>query len=86
MPLSLTQVWETKKVCKNSAIVLKQEIDVVFQENETMVLAVDNIRGLQVSLLKIPETSFGGTQAFFYLFLGSEWGIVGWSYQVPTRR
>lgn len=42
------RVWETKKVCKNSAIVLKQEIDVVFQENETMVLAVDNIRGLQL--------------------------------------
>lgn len=46
---SFTQVWETKKVCKNSAVVLKQEIDVVFQENEMMVLAVDNIRGLQVS-------------------------------------
>ncbi|XP_038170517.1 apoptotic protease-activating factor 1 [Arvicola amphibius] len=42
------RVWETKKVCKNSAIVLKQEIDVVFQENEMMVLAVDNIRGLQL--------------------------------------
>ncbi|XP_029418941.1 apoptotic protease-activating factor 1 isoform X4 [Nannospalax galili] len=45
---TIRQVWETKKVCKNSAIVLKQEIDVVFQENETMVLAVDNIRGLQL--------------------------------------
>uniref|UniRef100_A0ABK0LF43 Apoptotic peptidase activating factor 1 n=1 Tax=Rattus norvegicus TaxID=10116 RepID=A0ABK0LF43_RAT len=42
------RVWETRKVCKNSAIVLKQEIDVVFQENEMMVLAVDNIRGLQL--------------------------------------
>ncbi|XP_028736052.1 apoptotic protease-activating factor 1 isoform X2 [Peromyscus leucopus] len=42
------RVWETKKVCKNSAVVLKQEIDVVFQENEAMVLAVDNIRGLQL--------------------------------------
>uniref|UniRef100_A0A8D0XUE4 Apoptotic protease-activating factor 1 n=1 Tax=Sus scrofa TaxID=9823 RepID=A0A8D0XUE4_PIG len=42
------RLWETKKVCKNSAIVLKQEIDVVFQENEVMVLAVDNIRRLQV--------------------------------------
>uniref|UniRef100_A0A4X1SQE0 Apoptotic protease-activating factor 1 n=1 Tax=Sus scrofa TaxID=9823 RepID=A0A4X1SQE0_PIG len=41
------RLWETKKVCKNSAIVLKQEIDVVFQEN-VMVLAVDNIRRLQV--------------------------------------
>lgn len=51
VPLSLTQVWETRKVCKNSAIVLKQEIDVVFQENEMMVLAVDNIRGLQVSII-----------------------------------
>lgn len=37
-------------MCKNSAIVLKQEIDVVFQENEMMVLAADNIRGLQVSM------------------------------------
>ncbi|XP_036154144.1 apoptotic protease-activating factor 1 isoform X5 [Myotis myotis] len=42
------KLWETKKVCENSAIVLKQEIDVVFQENEVMVLAVDNIRRLQL--------------------------------------
>lgn len=42
------RVWETKKVCKNSAIVLKQEIDVMFEENEMMVLAVDNMRGLQL--------------------------------------
>ncbi|XP_072580763.1 apoptotic protease-activating factor 1 isoform X2 [Vulpes vulpes] len=42
------RLWETKKVCKNSAIVLKQEIDVVFQENEVMVLAVDNIKHLQL--------------------------------------
>ncbi|XP_010627446.1 apoptotic protease-activating factor 1 [Fukomys damarensis] len=42
------RVWETKKVCKNSAVVLKQEIDVVFQENEVMVLAIDNIRRLQL--------------------------------------
>ncbi|ERE91409.1 apoptotic protease-activating factor 1 [Cricetulus griseus] len=56
------RVWETKKVCKNSAVVLKQEIDVVFQENEMMVLAVDNIRGLQLIAGKtgqidyLPET------------------------------
>ncbi|XP_037701211.1 apoptotic protease-activating factor 1 isoform X3 [Choloepus didactylus] len=42
------RLWETKKVCKNSAIVLKQEVDVVFQENEVMILAVDNIRRLQL--------------------------------------
>ncbi|XP_064446825.1 apoptotic protease-activating factor 1 isoform X3 [Mirounga angustirostris] len=42
------RLWETKKVCKNSAIVLKQEIDVVFQENEVTVLAVDNIKRLQL--------------------------------------
>lgn len=47
---SLNQLWETKKVCEDSAIVLKQEIDVVFQENEVVVLAVDNIRRLQVSI------------------------------------
>nr|XP_045007990.1 apoptotic protease-activating factor 1 isoform X2 [Jaculus jaculus] len=41
-------VWETKKVCKNYATVLKQEIDVAFQENEVMVLAVDNVRHLQL--------------------------------------
>ncbi|XP_023415719.2 apoptotic protease-activating factor 1 isoform X5 [Loxodonta africana] len=46
--LYLKQVWETKKVCKNSAVVLKQEVDVVFQENEVMVLAVDNIKRLQL--------------------------------------
>ncbi|OWK16863.1 APAF1, partial [Cervus elaphus hippelaphus] len=42
------ELWETKKVCKNSATVLKQEMDVVFQENEVTVLAVDNIRRLQI--------------------------------------
>uniref|UniRef100_A0A8C0CYT7 Apoptotic peptidase activating factor 1 n=1 Tax=Balaenoptera musculus TaxID=9771 RepID=A0A8C0CYT7_BALMU len=42
------RLWKTKKVCKNSAIVLKQEIDVVFQENEVMVLAVDDIKRLQL--------------------------------------
>ncbi|KAM8780063.1 apoptotic protease-activating factor 1 isoform 1-T3 [Rhynchonycteris naso] len=42
------RLWETKKVCENSAIVLKQEIDVVFQEDEVMVLAVDNRRCLQL--------------------------------------
>lgn len=42
------QLWETKKVCKNSGIVLKQEIDVLFQENEVMILAVDNMRRLQL--------------------------------------
>ncbi|XP_062059057.1 apoptotic protease-activating factor 1 isoform X1 [Lepus europaeus] len=42
------RVWETKKVCKNSAIVLKQEVDVVFQESEVMVLAVDDVRRLQL--------------------------------------
>uniref|UniRef100_A0A8C8ZQW6 Apoptotic protease-activating factor 1 n=1 Tax=Prolemur simus TaxID=1328070 RepID=A0A8C8ZQW6_PROSS len=42
------RLWETKKVCKNYDIVLKQEVDVVFQENGVMVLAVDNIRHLQL--------------------------------------
>uniref|UniRef100_A0A9L0J269 Apoptotic protease-activating factor 1 n=1 Tax=Equus asinus TaxID=9793 RepID=A0A9L0J269_EQUAS len=42
------ELWETKKVCKNSGIVLKQEIDVLFQENEVMILAVDNMRRLQL--------------------------------------
>uniref|UniRef100_F6R500 Apoptotic protease-activating factor 1 n=1 Tax=Equus caballus TaxID=9796 RepID=F6R500_HORSE len=42
------RLWETKKVCKNSGIVLKQEIDVLFQENEVMILAVDNMRRLQL--------------------------------------
>ncbi|XP_021564022.1 apoptotic protease-activating factor 1 isoform X4 [Carlito syrichta] len=42
------RLWETKKVCKNSAVVLKQEVDVVFQENEVMVLAVDHVRRLQL--------------------------------------
>ncbi|XP_004700807.1 apoptotic protease-activating factor 1 [Echinops telfairi] len=42
------RLWETNKVCKNSAVVLKQEVDVVFQESEVMVLAVDNIKRLQL--------------------------------------
>uniref|UniRef100_A0A8D2B108 Apoptotic protease-activating factor 1 n=1 Tax=Sciurus vulgaris TaxID=55149 RepID=A0A8D2B108_SCIVU len=42
------RVWETKKVCKSSAIVLKQDVDVVFQENEVMVLAVDSGKHLQL--------------------------------------
>lgn len=76
--LSLTQVWETKKVCKNSAVVLKQEIDVVFQENEAMVLAVDNIRGLQVSMFwERLETLFWlNSSLYFSVFLGSS--IIVW--------
>uniref|UniRef100_A0A2K5D0J4 Apoptotic peptidase activating factor 1 n=1 Tax=Aotus nancymaae TaxID=37293 RepID=A0A2K5D0J4_AOTNA len=42
------RLWETKKVCKNSAIMLKQEVGVVFQENGVMVLAVDHIKRLQL--------------------------------------
>ncbi|XP_006875997.1 PREDICTED: apoptotic protease-activating factor 1 isoform X3 [Chrysochloris asiatica] len=42
------RLWETKKVCKNSAVVLKQEVDVVFQESELMVLAADNLKHLQL--------------------------------------
>ncbi|XP_006888569.1 PREDICTED: apoptotic protease-activating factor 1 isoform X5 [Elephantulus edwardii] len=42
------RLWEIEKVCKNSAVVLKQEVDVVFHENEVMVLAVDNIKHLQL--------------------------------------
>uniref|UniRef100_A0A8C9KFF5 Apoptotic peptidase activating factor 1 n=1 Tax=Panthera tigris altaica TaxID=74533 RepID=A0A8C9KFF5_PANTA len=52
------RLWETKKVCENSAIVLKQEIDVVFQENEVMVLAVDNVRHLQLINGKTGQTDY----------------------------
>nr|KAF6451594.1 apoptotic peptidase activating factor 1 [Molossus molossus] len=52
------RLWETKKVCENSAIMLKQEIDVVFQENEVMVLAVDNIRRLQLINGKTGQIDF----------------------------
>ncbi|XP_063111486.1 apoptotic protease-activating factor 1 isoform X2 [Cavia porcellus] len=52
------RVWETKKVCKNSAVVLKQEIDVVFQDNEVTVLAVDNMRRLQLIKGKTGQTDY----------------------------
>ncbi|XP_046923394.1 apoptotic protease-activating factor 1 isoform X2 [Lynx rufus] len=52
------RLWETKKVCENSAIVLKQDIDVVFQENEVMVLAVDNVRHLQLINGKTGQTDY----------------------------
>ncbi|KAM6215658.1 apoptotic protease-activating factor 1 isoform 2-T2 [Rhynchocyon petersi] len=42
------RLWEIEKVCKNSATVLKQEVDVVFHDNEVMVLAVDNVKHLQL--------------------------------------
>uniref|UniRef100_A0A8D0HQQ1 Apoptotic protease-activating factor 1 n=1 Tax=Sphenodon punctatus TaxID=8508 RepID=A0A8D0HQQ1_SPHPU len=42
------RIWETSKVCKSFAIVLKREIDVVFQGNEVTVLAIDNQKRLQV--------------------------------------
>ncbi|KAG8514018.1 Apoptotic protease-activating factor 1, partial [Galemys pyrenaicus] len=52
------RLWETRKVCQNSATVLKQEIDVVFQENEVMVLAADNIRRLQLINGKTGHTDY----------------------------
>ncbi|KAM6153090.1 apoptotic protease-activating factor 1 isoform 4-T4 [Erethizon dorsatum] len=52
------RVWETKKVCKNSAVVLKQEIDVVFQENEVVVLAVDDVRRVQLINGKTGQTDY----------------------------
>ncbi|XP_004675836.1 PREDICTED: apoptotic protease-activating factor 1 [Condylura cristata] len=50
------RLWETRKVCQNSATVLKQEIDVMFQENEVMVLAADNLRHLQLINGKTGQT------------------------------
>uniref|UniRef100_A0A452TH63 Apoptotic protease-activating factor 1 n=1 Tax=Ursus maritimus TaxID=29073 RepID=A0A452TH63_URSMA len=71
------RLWETKKVCKNSAIVLKQEIDVVFQENEVMVLAVDNIKRLQVSIFFRKQLGilFWLNSRFTFFLFGFELGI-----------
>ncbi|XP_072511755.1 apoptotic protease-activating factor 1 isoform X3 [Notamacropus eugenii] len=52
------RLWETRKVCKNSAIMLKQEVDVVFQEDEVMILAVDNVQRLQLINGKTGHTDY----------------------------
>ncbi|XP_043825125.1 apoptotic protease-activating factor 1 isoform X1 [Dromiciops gliroides] len=52
------RLWETRKVCKNSAIMLKQEVDVVFREDEVIVLAIDNIRRLQLINGKTGHTDY----------------------------
>uniref|UniRef100_A0A6I8NPN5 Apoptotic protease-activating factor 1 n=1 Tax=Ornithorhynchus anatinus TaxID=9258 RepID=A0A6I8NPN5_ORNAN len=52
------RVWDTSKVCKNSAVMLKQEIDVVFRDNEVMVLAVDSLRHLQLINGKTGQTDY----------------------------
>lgn len=56
-------------MCENSAVVLKQEIDAVFQENEVMVLGVDNIRRLQVSIFKKTEIVLIELNSQFFLFV-----------------
>ncbi|XP_053113820.1 apoptotic protease-activating factor 1 isoform X3 [Hemicordylus capensis] len=42
------RIWETSKVCKSFAVILKREIDVVFQSNEVIILAIDNLKRLQL--------------------------------------
>ncbi|KAJ7414121.1 Apoptotic protease-activating factor 1 [Willisornis vidua] len=41
-------IWETKKVCKSSDAVLKSELDVVFHNDEVMILAIYNQKHLQL--------------------------------------
>uniref|UniRef100_A0A8C0GS40 Apoptotic protease-activating factor 1 n=1 Tax=Chelonoidis abingdonii TaxID=106734 RepID=A0A8C0GS40_CHEAB len=36
------RIWESSKVCKSSALVLKRELDVVFQDDGLMILAILN--------------------------------------------
>lgn len=56
---------------------LKQEIDVVFQENEVMVLAVDNIKRLQVSIFFRKQLGilFWLNSRFTFFLFGFELGI-----------
>ncbi|XP_034982780.1 apoptotic protease-activating factor 1 isoform X1 [Zootoca vivipara] len=42
------RIWETKKVCESSAVVLKREIDVLFPVNEVFILAIDSMKHLQL--------------------------------------
>uniref|UniRef100_A0ABM5GFB3 Apoptotic protease-activating factor 1 n=1 Tax=Pogona vitticeps TaxID=103695 RepID=A0ABM5GFB3_9SAUR len=42
------RIWETSKVFKSSAIVLKREIDVLFPDNEAIILAIDSSKYLQL--------------------------------------
>nr|XP_056711153.1 apoptotic protease-activating factor 1 [Euleptes europaea] len=42
------RIWETNKVCKSSAVVLKREIDVSFPGNEVIILAIDSLKRLQL--------------------------------------
>nr|XP_033807286.1 apoptotic protease-activating factor 1 isoform X1 [Geotrypetes seraphini]XP_033807287.1 apoptotic protease-activating factor 1 isoform X1 [Geotrypetes seraphini]XP_033807289.1 apoptotic protease-activating factor 1 isoform X1 [Geotrypetes seraphini]XP_033807290.1 apoptotic protease-activating factor 1 isoform X1 [Geotrypetes seraphini]XP_033807291.1 apoptotic protease-activating factor 1 isoform X1 [Geotrypetes seraphini]XP_033807292.1 apoptotic protease-activating factor 1 isoform X1 [Geot len=40
------RVWETSKVCKSSGMLLKREMDVVFSENDVLVLVPDRTKCL----------------------------------------
>ncbi|XP_029455603.1 apoptotic protease-activating factor 1 [Rhinatrema bivittatum] len=40
------RVWEASRVCKSSGMILKQDIDVVFKENDVLVLAPDRTKCL----------------------------------------
>uniref|UniRef100_A0A8C0GFU7 Apoptotic peptidase activating factor 1 n=1 Tax=Chelonoidis abingdonii TaxID=106734 RepID=A0A8C0GFU7_CHEAB len=42
------RIWESSKVCKSSALVLKRELDVVFQDDGLMILAILNQQHLQL--------------------------------------
>ncbi|KAF7248470.1 Apoptotic protease-activating factor 1, partial [Varanus komodoensis] len=47
------RIWETSKVCKSSAVVLKRDIDVLFPGNEVIILAIDNLKHLQIHIIII---------------------------------
>lgn len=47
------KLWETKKVHTTSAVCLKRDSDVVFNDGEVVVSAADNCNRLQVTELYI---------------------------------
>lgn len=47
--LCVMQLWETKKVHTSSAVCLKRDSDVLFNDEEIIVSAADNCNRLQVS-------------------------------------
>lgn len=49
-PVLFSQLWETTKVHTSSAICLKRDSDVLFDQEEIIISAADNCNRLQVSL------------------------------------
>lgn len=60
-PVLFSQLWETTKVHTSSAICLKRDSDVLFDQEEIIISAADNCNRLQVSLRPTEAVQAGFT-------------------------